>query len=331
MKWGKRIQYWAACVAGVAFTAGAAQAGQAVTFNLAWVPQGSTAGVLVAIDKGFYRDVGLDVTAVRGYGGNRTVNEVDRGAFQFGYGDPVSVSLNRANGGKTRMVGAINTRWPAGLCYVEENTKAASLKDLAGKRLGGGAGSPVQNIAPAWLEENKLPRDYLRLVQMDPSVVDLSLIQGRIDLAECWRGSNRAVIQKDARQAKLTVRAIEYADYGLDIYGNGIVTSDELIRKDPEMVRKFVQATYKGYDYLVAHPKETVEIIATQYPMLDRDVLLQQVSETADLIVDKRASTKQLGWMSPERMKKTATFIDRAFKLGGKVRSEDIYTDAFVD
>ena len=331
MKLARRLRYWKLCAAGLAILAGTARADQAVTFNMAWVPQGSTAGVLVAIERGYYRDVGLDVTAVRGYGGNRTVNEVDRGAFQFGYGDPVSVSLNRANGGQTRMIGAINTRWPAGLCYVEERTRPKKLTDLSNARLGGGAGSPVQNIVPAWLEQNGLARDSLHLIQMDPSVVDLSLIQGRIDFAECWRGSNRAVIQKEARQAKLTIGAIEYADYGLDIYGNGIVTSDAIIKKDPAMVRKFVQATYKGYDYLVSHPRETVDIILKQYPVLDRDVITQQVTETADLIVDRKAAGRPLGWMSPERMNRTSAFIDRAFRLGGKVRSDDIYTDTFIN
>ena len=67
---------------------------QQVTFNLSWLPQGSLAGVIVAIELGYYAELGLDVNAVRGYGGNRTVNEIDQGQFEFGYGDPVSVALS---------------------------------------------------------------------------------------------------------------------------------------------------------------------------------------------------------------------------------------------
>ena len=66
----------------------AAQAADKVRFNLAWLPQGSTSGVLVAIAKGYYGEAGLDVSTTRGYGGQRTVNEIDQGLFEFGYGDP---------------------------------------------------------------------------------------------------------------------------------------------------------------------------------------------------------------------------------------------------
>ena len=82
---------------------------------MAWLPQGSQAGIIVAIDLGYYEDVGLDVEVVRGFGGIRTVNEIDQGMFEFGYGGPLAVLLNRAHGGRTRMIGSINSRWPAGL------------------------------------------------------------------------------------------------------------------------------------------------------------------------------------------------------------------------
>ena len=45
-----------------------------ITFNMSWLPQGSMSGVIVAIDQGFYEDVGLDVEAVRGFGGIRSAN-----------------------------------------------------------------------------------------------------------------------------------------------------------------------------------------------------------------------------------------------------------------
>ncbi|HEV7367773.1 ABC transporter substrate-binding protein [Arenibaculum sp.] len=307
-----------------------AGAPQKVTFNLAWLPQGSLAGVLVAIDRGYYREAGLDVTAVRGYGGNRTVNEIDQGQFEFGYGDPISVALNRVGGGGTRLVGAINTRWPAGLCYVEQRRDPEGLADLAGLTLGGGSGSPVHNLLPAWLEANGQPRDHVALLGMDPAVVDVSLIQGRIDLAECWKASNRAVLQKQAKVDGVDIGWIEYADHGLDMYGSGIVTSDALIEKDPDLVKRFVAATYRGYDFVIEDPETATDILLKQYPVLDRDITAQQVREIAELIQDPAAAGEPLGRFGPERMRSTAAFIDKAFDLGGKVGADDIFTDRFV-
>jgi NitT/TauT family transport system substrate-binding protein len=57
-----------------------AGAQEKVTFNMSWLPQGSAIGPIVAQDRGFYKEAGLDVNIVRGYGGNRTANELTRGS-----------------------------------------------------------------------------------------------------------------------------------------------------------------------------------------------------------------------------------------------------------
>lgn len=326
-----RMTVLAALIAGAVAGFGQPAAAQdKVTFNLAWLPQGSLAGVLVAIEQGFYKAANLDVTAVRGYGGNRTVNEIDQGQFEFGYGDPVSIALNRANGGKTRLVGAINTRWPAGLCYVKEHHQPNGLKDMQGYKLGGGTGSPVHNLLPVWLETNNLPRTFIETLRMDPAVVDVSLIKGRIDLAECWKASNRALIERQAKSDGVTVAWIDYADYGLDMYGSGIATSDSLIEKNPDLVQRFVTATYRGYEFVIAEPAKATESLLKQYPVLDRKVTEQQIREIAELLQDPGAGDRKLGYLRADRMDKTAAFVDKAFDLGGKVRASDLYTDRFV-
>ena len=71
--------------------------------------------------------------------------------------------------------------------------------------MGGGSASPVQNIVPAWLEMNGKPRDFIRMLRLDPAVVDASLIEGKIDLAECWRASNFASLKKQAKAAGVTL------------------------------------------------------------------------------------------------------------------------------
>ena len=303
---------------------------QQLTFNLGWLPQGSLSGVIIAIELGYYTELGLEVDAVRGYGGNRTVNEIDQGRFALGYGDPISVALNRARGGEARLVSAINTRWPAGLCFVLENHEVEGLDDIAGFTMGGGSGSTVHNLIPVWLSLNNLPRNHLRMLRMDPAVVDVSLIEGSIDLAECWRGSNRAVIQKYARDAGVSVGWLEYADYGVDMYGSGIVSSDPFIQENPDIVEKFIQATYRGYAYAIANPGRATEILLNAYSTLDPVITAQQVTETVDLIIDPAADNSNLGWFREDRMLNTMEFIDRAFNLDGEIRAEDIYTDRFV-
>src|SRR6478735_9542733 len=79
--------------------ASVAQSPEKVTYNMSWLPHGSSIGAIVAQAQGYYKEAGLDVNIVRGYGGNRTANELDQGQFEFAYVDPISLALTRSNGG----------------------------------------------------------------------------------------------------------------------------------------------------------------------------------------------------------------------------------------
>lgn len=299
---------------------------QKVTFNMSWLPQGSMAGVIMASEKGYYRDAGLEVEAVRGFGGVRTANELDQGMFEFGYSDPLAVILNRSKGGKTRMVGSINSRWPSGMCFVRERHDVKTPADLKGLTLGGGQNSPMQVLVPAWLKRNGIDPAAVKIMQLDPSVVVASLIEGKIDAGECWLGNSMALFEKRAREAGVTLGWIAYADYNLDIYGNGLVTTDKLIAEKPELVRSFVAATYKGYEYAIAHPDEAVAVMVKRYPVLDPAITRQQLMETAALMKGEA----RMGWLDKAKVQETLTFIETAYGLKDAIAVDDVYTTEFV-
>ena len=305
--------------------AGEAPSGNSVTFNMAWLPQGSMSGVIVAIDQGFYEEAGLAVEAVRGFGGIRTVNEIDQGMFDFGYGDPLAVILNRNNGGKTQMIGAINARWPSGLCFVTERHQIAEPADLKGLTLGGGQNSPMQFLVPAWLERNGVSREDVTILQLQPSIVTTSLIEGTVDAAECWLGNSMAVFEKRAREAGVTIDWIEYGKFNLDIYGNGIVTSEKLLKEHPEVARRFVEATYRGYAFAKANPEEAAQIVTQHYPVLDPEITLQQIRELGGLLGDDR-----LGFMEEAKVGRTLEFLTEAYDIESSMAPEDIFTNEFV-
>ena len=297
-----------------------------LTYNMAWLPQGSQAGFVVADDRGFYSDAGIEVEIVRGFGGIRTVNEVARGIFDFGYGDPVAVALNRLNGGQTRLIGSINSQHPGGLCFVADRHEIESPEDLQGLTIGGGQSSPMQAFVPAWLELNGISRDSITLLQMDPAVVDAALIEGSIDVCECWRGSNRAFLEHRALEAGVSIRAIDYRDFGIDMYGSGIVASEQILAERPDVVRDFLVATYRGYAWALAHPEDAAEIMKRHYPILNDEITLQQIVETNELT----GGEESLGILNPERMRTSMAFLERAFDLGGNVNTLDIYTPDFL-
>lgn len=298
-----------------------------VTFNMAWLPQGSMSGVIVAIDQGFYSEVGLNVEAVRGFGGIRTVNEIDQGMFDFGYGDALAVILNRSNGGQTKLVGAINNDWPSGLCYVTSRHSIETPADLEGLTVGGGQASAMQFLVPEWLELNGVPRDSINLMQLDPAIVVNSLVEGQIDAGECWKANSMPIFHKRAAAAGLEVDWISYAAFGLDIYGNGIVTSEKLINENPDLVRRFLAATYRGYQWVHDNPDAAVNIVTTHYPVLDKEITSQQINQLMELM----HGGDRLGWLEEAKVARTLKFLADAYDVEDTMTVNDIYTTSFLD
>ncbi|WP_336071105.1 ABC transporter substrate-binding protein [Nitratireductor rhodophyticola] len=307
-----------------------ASADEQISFNMAWLPQGSVVGPIVAKEKGWFNDAGLDVELSRGYGGSRTANEVDQGMFTIGYVDPINVALNRQNGGTLRMVGAINGIWPAGVCYVKQGLDdQRGIDDIIGLKMGGGAASPVHKIMPAWLEMNGRAPDAISLLRLEPAVVDASLLEGRIDLAECWRASNRAVLQKLAEKAGKQIGWIEYSDHGLNAYGSGFATTEAAIAEKPGALRAFLDASYRGYEFAIENPEDAAEIILAAYPSLDPEITLQQVREVVSLLAPR-------GKLEPafeaERIGGTYELITSAFGLSHEaVTADDLFTNELVE
>ena len=308
----------------------AAHAEEKLTYNMSWLPQGSSIGVAVAADQGWFKTDGLEVSLIRGYGGNRTANELDQGQFEIGYVDPISLVLNRANGGKIRLIGAINTQWPAGICFAPSRHAVKSLDDLRGLTMGGGSASPVHYVVPAWLELNGKPRDYIRMLRLDPAVIDSSFVEGKIDLAECWRASNLPIVKKLMRAANMGVDWMKYSDYKLDAYGSGFAAREDLIDKKADVLRKFLKASYRGYEFARSNPEQAAGLMVKMFPTLDRDIVLDQIRDINELILDQPVAANGLGYLRADRMASTVAFVDKAFDMKGKIKVQDTYTNSLL-
>lgn len=299
---------------------------QPVRYNMGWLPQGSQAGVFMAWKNGLYAKAGLDVSITRGYGGLRTVNEVDQGMFDIGYGDALAVLLNHRRGGHARLVGVLNQTHPGGLCFIADRHRIRRPQDLVGLTVAGGISSPVQVMLPAWLAGNGVAAGKVRLIQMDPTVVDAALLTGKADAVECWRGSNKSLLAARARSTGLSLDWLEYRQFGADVYGNGFVASQDFIRQRPQVLRSFLAATAVGYQLASRNPSGAAAVIHERSPEADPAVLEEQVRDIVTLL-PPGDPVPNIGRIDPARIQRTRDFYVRALGLSEAPAAQDLYTN----
>ena len=268
------------CAVGGAFAFGAlvAQAQTAITFQLNWVAGGSNAGFSAAVQQGFYRAAGLDVKVVEGNGSGNTAQLVANGRSQLAYADAVAVSQLIAKGAPMKILSTVYQSNPNAVLALKK-TGIKSVADLKGRKVGVPSGSSQTTMLPLFLKANGLSEANVNLINMPPTSMVPSLLQGQVDAI---LGSIDAYqIQLEAQGAELDV--YRFADYGVPTASTSIFANNDFIKDNPDVVRKFIAASLKGWSFALDNPTQTVKDIKTTFPNVNEKLAASELAAIGPL------------------------------------------------
>jgi NitT/TauT family transport system substrate-binding protein len=124
---------------------------------------------------------------------------------------------------------------------------------------------------------------------------------------------------------------MNWADYGLDLYSVAIIARNDTIDKDPEMVRKFLRATYEGWRDAVKDPAEAVRIFKKRVPELNADLVRTAFEGiTLGLVKTAEFERRGIGWIDPSRMCLTVNVANENMGMDRNVNCGDVYNDKLL-
>ena len=306
-----------------AFIVGRGDAGAAdkITFVTDFGYNGRHAYYFVALEKGYYARQNLDVQIVRGQGSADAVKQVAAGTAQIGFADTAVVILGRGNDQIPAKLVAIVYAKPPHAIYVLKESGIAKPKDLEGKKIADTAFSAVPKLFEAYAKAADIDASKVTWLVAAADTLPGMLTTGRADgIGQFTVGE--PLLAKSA--APKQVLALAYADVGLDLYGNGIIASDGLIKSNLDLVRRFVTATMQGLADAIADPKQAGAIMNKHHREVDADVAAAETKIVGTL------TGQPLGVLDPARVKKAIEIVGRAYTLKSAVAPEDIYAPGFV-
>ncbi len=232
-----------------------------LTFQLNWTAGGPNAGFAAALGEGFYRQAGLDVTIVQGNGSGNTAQLVASGRASVAYADAVPVSQLIAKGAPMKIVSTVYQSNPNSVLALKK-TGIKSVKDLAGKKVAVPAGSSQAPMLPLFLAANGLKESDMTLINMPVASMVPSLMQGQVD----------AILgSMDAYQIQLEQLGAEldnypFASHGVPTVSTSILASNDFIAKNPDVLRRFVAASLKGWVFALDNPEKTIQHVKAAFP-----------------------------------------------------------------
>jgi NitT/TauT family transport system substrate-binding protein len=300
-----------------------------VTFALDWIVNGTHAGYIVALDKGYYAENNLAVTIARGYGSGDTIKRLAAGRATFAVADMGALVGARANEDvPIKALAAVYGKAALGLLYLRESGIRAP-KDLEGRTLGRSAAGATVLMLPGFFKVNGIDRQKIKEVIIDATSFLPMLLSRKVDAVTEQR-IHLPRFQKAAQKQGLHVEAITFSDFGLVAYGNVLMTTDALIQQNPDLVRRFVHATLKGLAFAFDKPDEAVAILQKHHREVDPEFSKDELLTTRELAWSDEARAKGLGTMSPEKMTATRDVVTAALSLKRVVPVDELYTNQFL-
>lgn len=240
-----------------------------VKIALDWTPNTNHTGLYAAKDLGYYAEEGLDVEIVQpGTAGSDTM--VTSGEANFGISAQEALTLARLQDVPLVSIAAIIQHNTSGFAApVDRNIK--SPKDFEGKTYGGW-GSPAEEAAmKAIMDPEGGDVKKVKLISIGEADY-FTAVKRDIDFAwifYAWTG-----IEAELRGEPLDMLYLKDYTPQLDYYTPVLTTSEKQIADNPELVKAFLKATSKGYQYAIDQPEEAAAILTKAVPDLDADLVL---------------------------------------------------------
>ena len=227
-----------------------------LTFSPHWIPQAQFAGFYVALDKGFYKDAGLDVKIIHT---SADVSSLE--LLKKGKADIVSSFL--MDGIKLRVSGlplvniAQLSQHSALMMVTKKKSGIDTIEKLRGKKLGIWS-SGFDDIPFAFMHEKKIDMKVVRI----HSTINLFLMDGIDAMTVMNYNEYDQIINSGINEDELNT--FFFADYGYDIPEDGLYCLQSTYNEKKEALSKFKQATLKGWEYAAENKEYTIDLVVAE-------------------------------------------------------------------
>ena len=293
----------------------------AVRLPVGYIPNVQFAPLYVAIEKGFYRDAGIDLTIDYSMENDNTVLTATN-ELQFAVVSGEQVLLARAQQMPVVYVMAWYQQYPVGIA-TKTSSGINSVADLKGRKLGlpGLYGASyigaVAMLDAAGLKESDVTLDSIGFNQVEVLMTD------KDDAVVIYVANEPVQLEKLGAEINLFK-----ASDAMDLVANGIITNEKTLQENPELVQAMVTATLKGLEYATAHPEEAFEISKKYVENLaeaDQEVQMKVLLRSIELWQAER-----MGYSEPAAWENMQRILQQMGLLEAELDLEAAYDNSFI-
>lgn len=331
MTYARGIVLMAAAVLGIISAPQAANAQTKIRFTLDWIPGATHSAFFVALQKGYYKAEGLDVSIDRGKGSAEVVRQLASDTYDMGFPDiNVVLDFNSKNPGQTFPVLMSGYEQAPAAIIVLKSSGITEPKQLNGKKLGSAANDATFKLFPVFAAQTGIDVASMQIQNIEPSLREVLLVQGKVDAVPGQIFNSLLELQaKGVKESDIGY--FMYKDYGLQLYGNSVAASPRFLKEKPDAVRGFLRATVKGLQDIAHDPELGVKAALAFEPLLNADIERERLRVALNCcILTENVRKSGYGDMDPERLGKMIAIISKAYNLPRQPTVAEVFDPSYL-
>ena len=247
---------------------------------LNWYVYSEHAPFFLGLERGYFAQEGIDLRIEEGRGSVPTVQAVANGTADFGYADAGSVIKAAAQGAPVISTGVLLQKSPMALIGLTERG-IRSPSDMRGKTIALTPGDSLSLVWPLLLKKMGLKENELTVVSGDAQTKLNAVINGRADLMLGYLMDQNLRIEKATGKP---VTSIPFSDFGVNLISSCIVVSQQMLKTDPDLARRFMKAATRAVEATEKDPDAAVDALLKAYPKAgERQMLIDGLKLTMPL------------------------------------------------
>lgn len=325
----KRTSVLAGLVVALQLAVPAAEAQQKLTpatLQLSWTIQGRDAPFILALQRGYYRDVGIELTVNEGQGSTGAAQAVAAGNADFASADVATGAVLRGMGAGLKSIMVFQPKGGLGIAY-HPGTKIEKFADLKGVTVIRAASDNSSQMFSALLAMHNMSWDDVKPVIVGQGAFESSFLA---DKKSVLLGNYFSTFQA-IRLKHPDVRTALYSDLGLQLMTLGVLANEKTLAERPEFVRNFLAASVKGFQEAIKNPEAAVKAVAEKFPLVARaEINRLQLEASLALLWTPENKSKRLGWTSEKEWADMIDLLKKYSGLKGDLPVGAYYTNDFL-
>jgi NitT/TauT family transport system substrate-binding protein len=304
----------------------------AIKFSFDWKFEGTQATFLVAFDKGYFKAEGLDVTFDSGVSSVESINRLAAGTYDMAFGDINMLVKFRDQYPQTpiKTVFMIYNNPPYAI-IARKSRGVTAPKDLEGKKLGAPTADSAYAQWPIFARANNIDQSKVTVMNIGFPVREPMLVSGYVDAVTGLSFSSYINV-KYAGVPHDDIVVLLMTDFGVHLYGNGIMVSSKFAAEKPEAVRSFLRAYLKGLKDTVKDPEAAIDSVLKRNDVAQKHLELERLQlALRDNVLTPEVQANGFGAVDNARLEKAIEQISLTYSFrSGRPRAQDIFDSSFL-